>query len=76
MKELEPHQLRCIDEAVELEEKLKALTSFLYSKDGEDLVPLNSHHRDLMWEQTGHMESYLKVLKCRIGEFFMEANKA
>lgn len=63
---MQQHQLRVVQEADELDAKLKALTAFM---GGEVYTSLDSMERVLLWSQSVAMATYLGVLKQRIARF-------
>ena len=63
---MQPFQQRVVDEKRELDEKLQKLMAFF----GSDLFNgLSANERELLKEQSEHMESYSVVLRERIALF-------
>lgn len=66
-KQLEPHQQRVVDEQKELQTKINALQSFIYTN--EIFEQLLIDERDDLISQLHYMTGYNSILNSRINRF-------
>ncbi len=64
---LEPHQLRVLEEHEELDERLRKLMNFMGNPQFNDLPDAE---KDLLRQQSEHMQAYASVLHKRINAFY------
>lgn len=64
---LEPHQLRVLEEHEELDERLRKLMNFMGNPQFNDLPDAE---KDLLRQQSEHMQAYASVLEKRINAFY------
>lgn len=64
--ELQPHQIRVVDEKTELDAKISALGKFF---DTDTYRKLDLQQMLLLKLQHSHMEAYSKILGARIASF-------
>jgi uncharacterized protein len=65
--ELQPHQQRVVDEKRDLDEKIVALTAFIYGNDLHAAIEV--FEQDLLDQQLEIMQGYSATLAARIAIF-------
>lgn len=65
-KELQPHQLRVVNEHDELKDKVDKLVVFI---DGDFFKTLDKGEQERLLDQNIYMAKYLEILKERINNF-------
>lgn len=68
-KEYQPHQLRAIDEMKELNEKIVALSKFIYSDGKSPFSGLPEQEKGCLIHQLKVMQEYSMILSARIAMF-------
>lgn len=69
VKSLAPHQLRVVKEQTELNERIAALETFIFSSSTSIFSTLDPRQQSLLKQQLDAMKAYEHILALRISYF-------